>query len=179
MSTTSTSWTWLADSDQSAGRTQRFQRPQSYKTRRGEIQRGGLTRLRNCHAKTPTSPGWDGEAWKQASCFRACSNAKKIPQQCVRTRNITCRKRRLSRRAPSSRNRSRVPRTWPDAGGTDIKLGSGVADRGGLYVIGTERHESAPNRSAVAGTLCAPGRSGASRFYVSFEDDLMRNFWRG
>src|SRR6266699_2298814 len=60
--------------------------------------------------------------------------------------------------------------------GTDIKLGSEVADRGGLYVIGTERHESLRIDRQLRGRCARQGDPGASRFYVSFEDDLMRNF---
>src|SRR6267378_990644 len=58
--------------------------------------------------------------------------------------------------------------------GTDIKLGPGVADRGGLYVIGTERHESRRIDRQLRGRCARQGDPGASRFYVSFEDDLMR-----
>ncbi len=60
--------------------------------------------------------------------------------------------------------------------GTDIKLGPGVADRGGLMVIGTERHESRRIDRQLRGRCARQGDPGASRFYVSFEDDLMRNF---
>jgi len=60
--------------------------------------------------------------------------------------------------------------------GTDIKLGEAVADRGGLYVIGTERHESRRIDRQLRGRCARQGDPGASRFYVSFEDDLMRNF---
>src|SRR6266513_2573886 len=60
--------------------------------------------------------------------------------------------------------------------GTDIKLGDGVAGRGGLYVIGTERHESRRIDRQLRGRCARQGDPGASRFYVSFEDDLMRNF---
>src|SRR5256714_7199552 len=60
--------------------------------------------------------------------------------------------------------------------GTDIKLGPGVTDRGGLYVIGTERHESRRIDRQLRGRCARQGDPGASRFYVSFEDDLMRNF---
>ncbi len=60
--------------------------------------------------------------------------------------------------------------------GTDIKLGSGVPDRGGLFVIGTERHESRRIDRQLRGRCARQGDPGASRFYVSFEDDLMRNF---
>jgi preprotein translocase subunit SecA len=60
--------------------------------------------------------------------------------------------------------------------GTDIKLGEGVADRGGLFVIGTERHESRRIDRQLRGRCARQGDPGGSRFYVSFEDDLMRNF---
>jgi preprotein translocase subunit SecA len=60
--------------------------------------------------------------------------------------------------------------------GTDIKLGEGVADVGGLYVIGTERHESRRIDRQLRGRCARQGDPGATRFYVSFEDDLMRNF---
>src|ERR1700719_368427 len=60
--------------------------------------------------------------------------------------------------------------------GTDIKLGAGVADQGGLFVIGTERHEARRIDRQLRGRCARQGDPGASRFYVSFEDDLMRNF---
>src|SRR5437588_4937541 len=60
--------------------------------------------------------------------------------------------------------------------GTDIKLGASVADRGGLMVIGTERHEARRIDRQLRGRCARQGDPGSSRFYVSFEDDLMRNF---
>ena len=60
--------------------------------------------------------------------------------------------------------------------GTDIKLSPGVSELGGLYVIGTERHESRRIDRQLRGRCARQGDPGASRFYVSFEDDLMRNF---
>jgi preprotein translocase subunit SecA len=60
--------------------------------------------------------------------------------------------------------------------GTDIKLGATVSDRGGLYVLGTERHEARRIDRQLRGRCARQGDPGASRFYVSFEDDLMRNF---
>ena len=60
--------------------------------------------------------------------------------------------------------------------GTDIKLGPGVVENGGLYVIGTERHESRRIDRQLRGRCSRQGDPGLSRFYVSFEDDLMRNF---
>src|SRR6266496_4312721 len=60
--------------------------------------------------------------------------------------------------------------------GTDIKLGAGVPERGGLMVIGTERHEARRIDRQLRGRCARQGDPGSSRFYVSFEDDLMRNF---
>jgi preprotein translocase subunit SecA len=60
--------------------------------------------------------------------------------------------------------------------GTDIKLGAGVAEAGGLFVLGTERHEARRIDRQLRGRCARQGDPGGSRFYVSFEDDLMRNF---
>ena len=60
--------------------------------------------------------------------------------------------------------------------GTDIKLGPGVTDVGGLYVLGTERHESRRIDRQLRGRCARQGDPGASKFFISFEDDLMRNF---
>jgi preprotein translocase subunit SecA len=60
--------------------------------------------------------------------------------------------------------------------GTDIKLGEGVVDRGGLYVLGTERHESRRIDNQLRGRSGRQGDPGVSRFYISLEDDLMRLF---
>ncbi|MDP4008737.1 MAG: preprotein translocase subunit SecA [Candidatus Peregrinibacteria bacterium] len=60
--------------------------------------------------------------------------------------------------------------------GTDIKLGEGVKELGGLYVIGTERHESRRIDNQLRGRSGRQGDPGASQFYVSVEDDLMRLF---
>jgi preprotein translocase subunit SecA len=60
--------------------------------------------------------------------------------------------------------------------GTDIKLGEGVAEVGGLYVLGTERHESRRIDNQLRGRSGRQGDPGESRFYLSFEDDLLRRF---
>jgi len=60
--------------------------------------------------------------------------------------------------------------------GTDIKLGSLVQEHGGLHVIGTERHESRRIDRQLRGRCARQGDPGSSQFFVSFEDDLMRNF---
>ena len=60
--------------------------------------------------------------------------------------------------------------------GTDIVLGEGVVDLGGLHVIGTERHESRRIDNQLRGRTGRQGDPGSSRFYVSLEDELMRLF---
>ena len=60
--------------------------------------------------------------------------------------------------------------------GTDIKLGEGVRELGGLCVIGTERHESRRIDNQLRGRSGRQGDPGMSQFFVSFDDDLMRRF---
>ena len=60
--------------------------------------------------------------------------------------------------------------------GTDIKLGGGIPELGGLYVLGTERHESRRIDNQLRGRSGRQGDPGESRFYLSFEDDLLRRF---
>jgi preprotein translocase subunit SecA len=63
--------------------------------------------------------------------------------------------------------------------GTDIKLGAGVADLGGLHVVGSERHEARRIDRQLRGRCARQGDPGSSRFYISLEDDLMRLFGSG
>src|SRR5579872_1847579 len=60
--------------------------------------------------------------------------------------------------------------------GTDIKLGEGVAEKGGLAIIGTERHESRRIDNQLRGRSGRQGDPGSTRFYVSLEDEVMRLF---
>ena len=60
--------------------------------------------------------------------------------------------------------------------GTDIKLGAGVRERGGLYILGTERHESRRIDRQLRGRAGRQGDPGTSKFFISLEDDLMRLF---
>ena len=60
--------------------------------------------------------------------------------------------------------------------GTDIKLGEGVAEVGGLHILGTERHESRRIDNQLRGRSGRQGDKGSSRFYLSLEDDLLRIF---
>ena len=63
--------------------------------------------------------------------------------------------------------------------GTDIKLGEGIADLGGLYVIGTERHTSRRIDRQLRGRCARQGDPGKSRFFLSLEDELMRLYSQG
>ncbi|BAI79558.1 preprotein translocase, subunit A [Deferribacter desulfuricans SSM1] len=60
--------------------------------------------------------------------------------------------------------------------GTDIKLGPGVAELGGLHILGTERHESRRIDNQLRGRAGRQGDPGSSRFFLSLEDDLLRIF---
>jgi preprotein translocase subunit SecA len=60
--------------------------------------------------------------------------------------------------------------------GTDIKLGEGIPDVGGLHIVGTERHESRRIDRQLRGRAGRQGDPGSSRFFLSLEDDLMRLF---
>ena len=60
--------------------------------------------------------------------------------------------------------------------GTDIVLGGGVAEKGGLHIVGTERHEARRIDNQLRGRAGRQGDPGSSRFFVAFEDDLMRIF---
>ncbi|WP_426450522.1 preprotein translocase subunit SecA [Paenibacillus sp. S-38] len=60
--------------------------------------------------------------------------------------------------------------------GTDITLGEGVAELGGLHIIGTERHESRRIDNQLRGRAGRQGDPGSSQFYLSLEDELMRRF---
>ena len=63
--------------------------------------------------------------------------------------------------------------------GTDIKLGEGVRDLGGLFVVGTERHESRRIDRQLRGRCSRQGDPGGTKFFLSLEDDLMRLFLQG
>lgn len=59
---------------------------------------------------------------------------------------------------------------------TDIKLGEGVVEPGGLHILGTERHESRRTDNQLRGHSSRQGDPGSSRFHLSLEDNLMRLF---
>ena len=78
--------------------------------------------------------------------------------------------------ANAGQNKSVTISTNMAGRGTDIVLGEGVKELGGLHVIGTERHESRRIDNQLRGRAGRQGDVGSSRFYVSLEDDLMRIF---
>jgi preprotein translocase subunit SecA len=63
--------------------------------------------------------------------------------------------------------------------GTDIKLGEGVREQGGLYVIGTERHQSRRVDRQLRGRCSRQGDPGLTKFFLSLEDELLRLFLQG
>ena len=88
--------------------------------------------------------------------------------------SITSKRPKLS---PRAGQRGAVTIATNMAGrGTDIKLGEGVAELGGLHVIGTERHESRRIDRQLRGRCARQGDPGSSHFFISLEDDLMRLF---
>ena len=99
-------------------------------------------------------------------------------------------KRRIPHNVLNAKNHGRVAEIILDAGkpgavtiatnmagrGTDIKLGEGVKELGGLAVIGTERHESRRIDNQLRGRSGRQGDPGVTQFYLSMEDELMRRF---
>jgi len=99
-------------------------------------------------------------------------------------------KRNLSHEVLNAKNHAREADIIKDAGqegaitiatnmagrGTDIKLGEGVAELGGLHVLGTQRHESRRIDNQLRGRAGRQGDPGSTQFYLSLEDDLLRIF---
>src|SRR5213082_3486269 len=142
-----------------------------YKTRR-EKYNAVINEIKECHAKT--QPVLVGTVSVEASeLLSRMLKREKIPHNVLNAK-FHMQEAEIVARAGQP---GTVTISTNMAGrGTDIKLGPGVTDRGGLYVIGTERHESRRIDRQLRGRCARQGDPGASRFYVSFEDDLMRNF---
>ncbi len=142
-----------------------------YKTRR-EKYNAVINEIKECHAKT--QPVLVGTVSVEASeLLSRMLKREKIPHNVLNAK-FHMQEAEIVARAGQA---GTVTISTNMAGrGTDIKLGMGVAGRGGLYVIGTERHESRRIDRQLRGRCARQGDPGASRFYVSFEDDLMRNF---
>ncbi len=142
-----------------------------YKTRR-EKYNAVINEIKDCHAKS--QPVLVGTVSVEASeLLSRMLKREKIPHNVLNAK-FHMQEAEIVQRAGQP---GTVTISTNMAGrGTDIKLGQGVPDRGGLFVIGTERHESRRIDRQLRGRCARQGDPGNSRFYVSFEDDLMRNF---
>ena len=142
-----------------------------YKTRR-EKYNAVINEIRDCHAKQ--QPVLVGTVSVEASeLLSRMLKREKIPHNVLNAK-FHMQEAEIVQRAGQP---GTVTISTNMAGrGTDIKLGQGVPDAGGLFVIGTERHESRRIDRQLRGRCARQGDPGNSRFYVSFEDDLMRNF---
>src|ERR1700731_4423959 len=142
-----------------------------YKTRR-EKYNAVINEIRNCHSKE--QPVLVGTVSVEASeLVSRMLKREKIPRNVLNAK-FHMQEAEIVARAGQP---GTVTISTNMAGrGTDIKLGQGVTEMGGLLVLGTERHESRRIDRQLRGRCARQGDPGASRFYVSFEDDLMRNF---
>jgi len=142
-----------------------------YKTRR-EKYNSVIEEIRGCYAKG--QPVLVGTASVEASeLVSRMLKREKIPHNVLNAKYH----RQEAEIVARAGQRGTVTISTNMAGrGTDIKLGEGVPEVGGLHVLGTERHESRRVDRQLRGRCARQGDPGSSRFYVSFEDDLMRNF---
>jgi preprotein translocase subunit SecA len=142
-----------------------------YKTRR-EKYNAVIDEIKNCYAKG--QPVLVGTASVEASeLVSRMLKREKIPHNVLNAKYH----RQEAEIVARAGQRGTVTISTNMAGrGTDIKLGDSVPDLGGLHVLATERHESRRVDRQLRGRCARQGDPGSSRFYVSFEDDLMRNF---
>ncbi len=154
-----------------------------YKTRREKFQRGHQRNQKSLHCQKPAGAlsarsAWDPQALlsrmlkrdgKDSAC-RAGNGRNTTMQEAVEI---------ISARGVSPA-RSPSPRTWQATRHRTCKLGLGgvTDDLGGLYVMGTEPESTESRRidRQLRGRCARQGDPGASKFFISFEDDLMRNF---
>ena len=142
-----------------------------YKTRREKVS-AVVQEIKSAHAKgQPVLVGT--VSVEQSEIFSRMLKREKIPHAVL---NAKVHMREAEIVAQAGQPGSVTISTNMAGRGTDIKLGAGVPGLGGLYVIGTERHESRRIDRQLRGRCARQGDPGLSRFYVSFEDDLMRNF---
>ena len=142
-----------------------------YKTRR-EKYNAVIDEIKNCYAKG--QPVLVGTASVDASeLVSRMLKREKIPHNVLNAKYH----RQEAEIVARAGQRGTVTISTNMAGrGTDIKLGESVPELGGLHVLATERHESRRVDRQLRGRCARQGDPGSSRFYVSFEDDLMRNF---
>jgi preprotein translocase subunit SecA len=142
-----------------------------YKTRR-EKYNSAVEEIKGCHAKG--QPVLVGTASVEASeLLSRMLKREKIPHNVL---NAKYHRQEAEIVARAGQYGTVTISTNMAGRGTDIKLGDGVAELGGLHVLATERHESRRVDRQLRGRCARQGDPGSSRFYVSFEDDLMRNF---
>ncbi len=146
-------------------------------------------RLHLHHAQREVRRPWSTTSWsatrrasrcwsapcrsRSASCWRPCSSATACRTTCSTPSSTSARPR--SSRTPGRTNAVTIATNMAGRG-VDIKLGEGVPELGGLYVLGTERHESRRIDNQLRGRSGRQGDNGESRFYLSAEDDLIRLF---
>lgn len=142
-----------------------------YKTRR-EKYNAVIDEIKNCYAKG--QPVLVGTASVDASeLVSRMLKREKIPHNVL---NAKYHRQEAEIVARAGQGGTVTISTNMAGRGTDIKLGDNVPERGGLHVLATERHESRRVDRQLRGRCARQGDPGSSRFYVSFEDDLMRNF---
>jgi preprotein translocase subunit SecA len=108
-----------------------------------------------------------------AESERLSARLRDVPHQVLNARN----EEQEAAMIAKAGNRGAVTISTNMAGrGTDIRLGEGVAELGGLYVIGTNRHESRRIDNQLRGRSGRQGDPGCSRFFVSLEDDLLLRY---
>lgn len=142
-----------------------------FKTRREKFN-AVVAKIRELHAKG--QPVLVGTASVEASeTLSRMLKYVKIPHEVLNAKNH----QREAEIVARAGQRGAVTVSTNMAGrGTDIKLGEGVPALGGLFVLGTERYESRRIDRQLRGRCSRQGDPGASQFFLSFEDDLMRNF---
>lgn len=144
---------------------------QVFKTRR-EKYNAVIERIRECHEKK--QPVLVGTASVEASeTVSRMLKMAKIPHQVLNAKYH----RQEAEIVQNAGKLGAVTVSTNMAGrGTDIKLEDGVNELGGLFVIGTERHTSRRIDRQLRGRCARQGDPGQTQFFLSFEDDLMRNF---
>ncbi len=142
-----------------------------YKTRR-EKYNAAIARIKESHAKG--QPVLVGTASVEASeTVARLLKREKIPHSVL---NAKYHRQEAEIVARAGQPGSVTVSTNMAGRGTDIKLGDGIEQKGGLLVLATERHESRRIDRQLRGRCARQGDPGESIFFISFEDDLMRNF---
>ena len=142
-----------------------------FKNKRGKYN-ALIKEVKECHAKG--QPVLLGTVSVEVSeTFSRMLRREKIPHNVLNAKNHQFEAEIVARAG----ERASVTIATNMAGrGTDIRLGDGVADLGGLHVIASERHDSRRIDRQLRGRCARQGDAGSSRFYISLEDDLMRLF---